>query len=204
MSSVRPKDPPTTEEWEVLVDIQGPAAPPEEESAPDRPANETNPLAEAEPSGAGTGEDLKRAKSDASTKLEGLEGRLTEMESRVGEADRLRAEAEARADRAEREVEEAKARLEEAQSREQAQSGAMPGDRQPDERASATAAEAGLVSLSTATFDDLRGLGMSVTQVKRVLAYRERLDGFDSVDDLDHVPGLPTSFLTEMKHKLTL
>jgi DNA uptake protein ComE-like DNA-binding protein len=59
------------------------------------------------------------------------------------------------------------------------------------------------VSLSSATFDDLRGLGLSVTQAKRVLDFRERLGGFDSVDDLDHVPGFPKSLLTELKRELS-
>ena len=44
---------------------------------------------------------------------------------------------------------------------------------------------------------------MSVTQSNRVLAYRERLDGFKSVDDLDAVPGIPGSFLGVVKAKLT-
>ena len=36
----------------------------------------------------------------------------------------------------------------------------------------------GLVSLSEADFDELRGLGMSVTQAKRVIRYREERGGF--------------------------
>ena len=59
------------------------------------------------------------------------------------------------------------------------------------------------VNLNTATFEQLREIGMSVTQSNRVLAYRERLDGFKSVDDLDAVPGIPGSFLGVVKAKLT-
>jgi len=62
----------------------------------------------------------------------------------------------------------------------------------------------GPVSLASATFDDLRALGLSVTQAKRVLNFRERLDGFDSVDDLNHVPGFPKSILSELKSQVTL
>ena len=62
----------------------------------------------------------------------------------------------------------------------------------------------GPVSLSSANFDDLRGLGLSVTQAKRILDFRERLGGFDSVDDLDYVPGFPRSVLTELKDRVTL
>jgi DNA uptake protein ComE-like DNA-binding protein len=61
-----------------------------------------------------------------------------------------------------------------------------------------------VISLSEATFDDLRSLGMSVTQAKRVLDYRQRLGGFDSLDDLDFVPGFPKTFLSKIKARVTL
>ena len=35
-----------------------------------------------------------------------------------------------------------------------------------------------------------------------MIAYRERKDGFDSVDDLHAVPGLPEAVLDELKEKL--
>jgi hypothetical protein len=66
------------------------------------------------------------------------------------------------------------------------------------------AADKEAVSLSTAGLDDLLGLGMSATQAKRVLDYRERMDGFDSLDDLDRLPGFPMAFLSEIKQRLTL
>jgi DNA uptake protein ComE-like DNA-binding protein len=37
-----------------------------------------------------------------------------------------------------------------------------------------------------------------------VITYREREDGFSSLDDLDHVPGMARPFLKEVKSKLTL
>ena len=61
-----------------------------------------------------------------------------------------------------------------------------------------------VVSLSTAGLDDLLALGMSATQAKRVLDYRERMEGFDSLDDLDQLPGFPRDFLDEVKQRLTL
>jgi DNA uptake protein ComE-like DNA-binding protein len=62
----------------------------------------------------------------------------------------------------------------------------------------------GPLNLNTATFDDLRALRLSVTQTGRVLAHRERIGGFKSLDDLDGIPGFPRSFLTELKPHLTL
>jgi DNA uptake protein ComE-like DNA-binding protein len=44
---------------------------------------------------------------------------------------------------------------------------------------------------------------MSVTQATRVIAYRDRQDGFDSIDDLDTVPGFPKAFLAELKQRLS-
>jgi hypothetical protein len=60
------------------------------------------------------------------------------------------------------------------------------------------------VAINTATYEDLRTLGLSVTQTGRVLAYRERIGGFGTLDDLDKIPGLPTTFLDELKTKIVI
>ena len=60
-----------------------------------------------------------------------------------------------------------------------------------------------MVDLNDATFEQLRSLGMSVTQATRVIAYRERKDGFGSIDDLDSVPGFPKDLLSDLKDRLT-
>jgi DNA uptake protein ComE-like DNA-binding protein len=58
------------------------------------------------------------------------------------------------------------------------------------------------VSLATAGFDDLRKIGMSVTQAKRVLRYRDER-GLSTVAELEDVPGFPRSFLDELDDRLT-
>ena len=40
---------------------------------------------------------------------------------------------------------------------------------------------------------------MSVTQATRVIAYREQQEGFDSVEDLESVPGLSKTLITKLK-----
>jgi len=60
----------------------------------------------------------------------------------------------------------------------------------------------GTISLSSAEFDDLRGLGMSVTQAKRVLRYREQRGGFTDFDELERVPGFPREFLAEISGRV--
>jgi hypothetical protein len=64
--------------------------------------------------------------------------------------------------------------------------------------------EADRINLNKATFEQLRDVGFSVTQATRVITYREREKGFDSLDDLANVPGMPRQFLREVKPKLTL
>ena len=70
-------------------------------------------------------------------------------------------------------------------------------------RSSAASRPAGPLDVNKATFEQWRGLGMSVTEATRVIAYRERKDGFESVDGLDRVPGIPKKLLDEIKDQLT-
>ena len=57
------------------------------------------------------------------------------------------------------------------------------------------------VSLASATFEDLRGLGMSITQAKRVLRYRDQL-GISDPEELHHIPGFPEGYLSSLKARL--
>ena len=47
------------------------------------------------------------------------------------------------------------------------------------------------LNLNDATFEQLRDVGLSVTQTGRVLAHRERSGRFSSVDELEGIPGFP-------------
>ena len=67
-----------------------------------------------------------------------------------------------------------------------------------------TAKVRAVVNLNDATFEQLRLLGMSVTQATRVIAYRERQDGFESIEDINSVPGLPNDLLAELKERLSV
>ena len=63
---------------------------------------------------------------------------------------------------------------------------------------------AAVIDVNQASYEDLRNLNLSVTQTGRLLAHRERLGGFRSLDDLDEIPGFPRSFLDDLKEKFTL
>jgi len=54
------------------------------------------------------------------------------------------------------------------------------------------------------TFEQLRTENLSVTQATRLLAHRERLGRFNSVDDLNEVPGFPQDVLEDLKRRSTV
>jgi competence protein ComEA len=62
----------------------------------------------------------------------------------------------------------------------------------------------GELNLNTVTFEQLRSENLSVTQATRLLAHRERLGRFGSVDDLDQVPGFPQEVLDDLKRRSSI
>jgi competence protein ComEA len=68
----------------------------------------------------------------------------------------------------------------------------------------AAASAAGTIDLNSITFEQLRAENLSVTQATRLLAHRERLGRFGSVDELDEVPGFPEDVLAELKSRSTV
>jgi DNA uptake protein ComE-like DNA-binding protein len=70
------------------------------------------------------------------------------------------------------------------------------------EEAEAPSGEEGAVDLNKASFEQLRDLGFSVTQATRLLTYRERQGGFESLDDVKDVPGMSDELLAEVGPKL--
>ena len=60
------------------------------------------------------------------------------------------------------------------------------------------------INLNTVTFEQLRASDLSVTQATRLLAHRERIGGFKSIDDLDGVDGFPAEVLASLKSRATV
>jgi competence ComEA-like helix-hairpin-helix protein len=58
------------------------------------------------------------------------------------------------------------------------------------------------VNINTASFEELREADLSVTQATRVLAYRERFGGYQSVDDLARVPGFTEELVAGLRTRL--
>lgn len=58
------------------------------------------------------------------------------------------------------------------------------------------------LSLNEASFEELRRIGLSVNQAGRVLAYRERNGGFDSIDEIEVIPGISQELADSVKDGL--
>jgi DNA uptake protein ComE-like DNA-binding protein len=57
----------------------------------------------------------------------------------------------------------------------------------------------GIAKLNEASFEQLRTIGLSGTQAARLLAAREARSGFESVDELESIPGFPPALIAELK-----
>jgi competence ComEA-like helix-hairpin-helix protein len=153
-------------------------------------------------------EEAARALKDARHQLREAEDRAEAAERKLGEAsdDDLRRAQEEREGRF-RQIEQRIMSVTEKASGAQAHAasvGIEPPNLAEAERSKPKPRRSGpALDVNTATFEELRELGMSVTQATRVIAYRERQDGFDSVDDLERVPGIPKAFAAEIKDQLT-
>jgi DNA uptake protein ComE-like DNA-binding protein len=60
-----------------------------------------------------------------------------------------------------------------------------------------------LIDINDATYDQLRSLKLSTTQSRRLLAYRRRVEGFKSLNELDAIPGFPSAVLDQLKQRLS-
>lgn len=61
-----------------------------------------------------------------------------------------------------------------------------------------------IYDLNEVTFEQLRGMGLSVTQAARLLDLRSAQDGFTSLEALEGLPGFPDALRDEIKQRLTL
>jgi DNA uptake protein ComE-like DNA-binding protein len=150
----------------------------------------------------------------ARTRLAEIEARAVEAEARAVRAERL-AELKSKESESERRLREMMDRIDEAESRARTAEARARAAVEQIERATPARAPApeppaapsgpvgSQINLNQATFEQLRELGMSVTQTGRVLAYRER-QGFRSVDELSTIPGFPDGFLEGVRPRLTV
>jgi capsular polysaccharide biosynthesis protein len=62
----------------------------------------------------------------------------------------------------------------------------------------------GPVDLNEVTYEELRALDLTMTQARRLLAYRDRRGGFSSLSDIDEVPGFPEYVREDLKRRVSL
>jgi DNA uptake protein ComE-like DNA-binding protein len=60
---------------------------------------------------------------------------------------------------------------------------------------------AGKIDLHKASFEDLRDIGLSVTQSARLIAYRDARPDFDSVDELESIPGFAGATIGKLRQR---
>lgn len=60
------------------------------------------------------------------------------------------------------------------------------------------------LNLNLATFAELRSLNLTSTQTQRLLAYRKRIGGYKSLEQLDEVPGFPSVVRERLKRQATV
>jgi DNA uptake protein ComE-like DNA-binding protein len=62
----------------------------------------------------------------------------------------------------------------------------------------------GKLDVNAASFEELRNLGLSVTQSARLIAYRDVRGGYKSLDELDDIPGLSEATKKDLRAELEL
>lgn len=80
--------------------------------------------------------------------------------------------------------------------------GGLTGKAEPTPRAADQGA--GIIALNSAGFEDFRALGLSVTQVARVIAFRDTRGGFSDLGQLDDVRGLSAEDRAMLRSRTTI
>ena len=147
------------------------------------------------PSGATTGVEVVReaeavpAEPAAAAEL-GAEDQRLRRELR--ETEKLAKSERSRAERAEQQAAGLRERAE-SMKRAAAQAAAIANPEAAHEDS------AGRVDLNSASFEQLRAIGVSVTQAARLIGQREQHGGFASVDDVDGIVGIPKNVKQTLK-----
>jgi DNA uptake protein ComE-like DNA-binding protein len=127
-----------------------------------------------------------------------LEGQLTTLEMRLDvREEELREQAGRREAKLENRVRELQEQLADAKLG----TNEAPSSKRPRRR---SAGKNGELDVNDVSFEQLREVGLSITQSARVIAYRDTRGGFDSLDELDEIPGLPKETRGTLKDLLTL
>jgi competence protein ComEA len=142
----------------------------------------------------------KEERAELAKRIRDLQSELRRETKRADAAERkANAEQEAN-DFAAREAEKAKPRATGRRSTKQA---TRPSAKSAARPAGASRSN-GELDVNEASFEELRSLGLSVTQSARVIAYRDVRGGYKSLDELDDIPGLSETTKKDLRGQLKL
>jgi DNA uptake protein ComE-like DNA-binding protein len=189
---------------------------------PPGPESEDAPAPTAHPAAGRLRREAEERVAEAELRRREAEGRLEELLARRREEEeealgRALHETEARLAEAQRQTEdalkqaverlekvEARASAAEARAERAERLAQLKADEAEGNRPLPEAPGDASINLNAASYEQLRSLRLSVTQVGRVLAYRQREGGFNSLDELERIPGFPRAQLDELRRKLTV
>lgn len=170
--------------------------------AAERRAQESGKLAvEAEQRADQAAERARIAESQAEEAI-GLEQRVrTQAAQDFAATEKRAAEAERRADEAEARIEVAERRTGPAQERAEGTARRSQKERRRPARGPAQPRPSNghQLDINAVGFEDLRGLGLSVTESARVIAIRDVRNGFDSLKELDDLADLSKDVVSKLK-----
>jgi DNA uptake protein ComE-like DNA-binding protein len=173
-------------------DFAGVAPPPEVEPAAANAGADTKEwLAVPEPGNGASATEVRKAQPDESQ----------ELADALNERDALRKRVEG----LESELADAKKRVASERTGSQTVAKANPKTEAPARPAAIRKkTKNGMLGLNSATFEELRDLGLSVTLSARLIAYRDVRGGYESLDELNGIPGFSKETLGAIREQLKL
>jgi hypothetical protein len=105
--------------------------------------------------------------------------------------------------RSQRRVKEQREEIEQLEKRVDELQAAVSPPPKRSERAATTRPGNGALDLNRASFEDLRDIGLSVTQSARLVAYRDTGHSFGSVSEVEEIPGFGQATLRILRERTT-
>jgi DNA uptake protein ComE-like DNA-binding protein len=137
--------------------------------------------------------ELRATEADLNARVAELKGRVAELEDAAAEAVEQSRRPKTSRKKAEGGKRTAKPKRAKESTAPSPAAAAKPRSSRRDNKSAAT------LDVNSATFEEFRDLGLTITQSARLIAYRNTRDGFRSLDELAEVPGFPRETLKTLR-----